>query len=127
MPATGRRCVYVIDDDKGVLDSTAFLLSALGYDCVTFAEAETFLEVVRTLSPGCILTDLRMPRLDGFELAAGLRERGIGWPILMITSETGEQVERRAARHGFGALLHKPIDVDLLADSLERAFAAFEA
>ena len=126
MQATGRRCVYVIDDDKGVLESSAFLLSALGYDCVTFAEAEAFLDAAETLPPGCILTDLRMPRLDGFELAAGLRKRDIGWPILMITSETGEQVERRAAEHGFAALLHKPIDADLLVDSLERAFAAFE-
>ena len=126
MAAPGGRYVYVIDDDKGVLDSTAFLLSALGYDCVSFAEAGAFLDAAEALAPGCVLTDLRMPRIDGFELAAALRERGSRWPIVMITSEAGSHVDRRAGRLGFAALLHKPIDADLLADLLTQAFAAFE-
>jgi hypothetical protein len=44
----------------------------------------------------------------------------------MITSEAGSHVDRRAGRLGFAALLHKPIDADLLADLLTQAFAAFE-
>jgi two-component system response regulator FixJ len=120
------RCVYVIDDDKGMLDSTAFLLSALGYDCMGFAEARAFLDAVEALARGCILTDLRMPRMDGFELASALRDRGISWPIFIITSESGNQVEQRAGKLGLAALLHKPIDADLLAGSLTEAFEAFE-
>ena len=126
MAGPSRRCVYVIDDDQGVLDSTAFLLSALGYDCAIFAEGQAFLDAIETLAPGCIVTDLRMPRMDGFELASALHDRGIRWPIVMITSETGDQVEQRAGKLGFAALLHKPIDADLLVASLTEAFAAFE-
>jgi two-component system, LuxR family, response regulator FixJ len=126
MAEPGGRCVYVIDDDKGVLDSTAFLLSALGYDCVSFAEARAFLDAAEALAPGCIVTDLRMPRMDGFELASALQDRGVRWPIVMITSETGNQVAQRAGKLGFAALLHKPINADLLADSLTEAFAAFD-
>ena len=119
--------VYVIDDDKAVLDSTAFLLSALSYDCAIFAAPERFLEQASTLDPGCVLTDLRMPGMNGFELAASLRARGIQWPMLMMTSEGGKRVEILADQHGFAALLHKPVDADLLTDALKSAFAAIGA
>lgn len=126
MKAADGKSIYVIDDDDGVLDSTAFLLSTLGYECVAFAGAELFLDAIGSLVPACILTDLRMPGLNGFELAAALRERGIGWPILLMTSENGDALERRAMQQGFAALLQKPVDADLLAEAIAGAFAAFE-
>jgi two-component system response regulator FixJ len=126
MTAPGGKRVYVIDDDAGVLESTAFLLSVLGYECVGFPGAEPFLEAAGTLAPACIITDLRMPGLSGFELAEALRRRGIGWPILLMTSEHGASLEERAAQQGFAALLHKPVDADRLAGAVALAVAAFE-
>lgn len=119
--------IYVIDDDTVVLDSTAFLLAALGYDCATSAAPQRFLEQASTLDPGCILTDLRMPGMNGFELAASLRDRGIEWPMLMMTSDSGGRVEALARERGFAALLHKPVNADLLAGALESAFAALDS
>lgn len=126
MGSTDSRRVYVIDDDKGVLDSTTFLLSALGYEPLGFDGAQGFADQAAALLPGCIVTDLRMPDMDGFELVAALRARGVAWPILMITSENGKALEMRASRSGFAALLHKPIDADLLAESLAEAFTKLE-
>ena len=122
MAALGTRCVYVIDDDRGVLESTAFLLRTLGLECRTFASPRSFLAEAPKLAPGCVLTDLRMPEMDGFALAAALKSRGVEWPILMMTSDNGPELERRAARQGFAALLRKPIDGALLEDALDRAF-----
>jgi two-component system response regulator FixJ len=124
MTLLGGKCVYLIDDDKGVRDSTAFLLSTLGYGCVTFAAPAAFLDACDTLAPGCVLTDLRMPGMDGFELAAALRDRGVTWPMLMMTSENGDDVGRHASNAGFLAVLRKPMDPDGLENAIAGAFEA---
>jgi FixJ family two-component response regulator len=123
--AAGTR-VYLIDDDAGVLESTAFLLSVLGYDCATFGGAEPFLEAAGSLFAACIVTDLRMPGMSGFELVQALRERGIGWPVILMTSEDGEQIERNASAAGFAAVLRKPVDADQLADAIAQSAASIE-
>jgi FixJ family two-component response regulator len=123
MTDLGGKAVYVVDDDREVLASTAFLLPTLGYECAVFAGAQEFLGRAAELPPGCVLTDLRMPAMDGFDLASRISELGLGWPILMMTSEYGADVERRAAEHGIEVVLHKPVDADLLADALADAFA----
>lgn len=116
----------MIDDDREILASIAFLLPTLGYECAAFAGAEEFLGRCADLPPGCVLTDLRMPVIDGFQLASRIRDGGLGWPVVMMTSDTDADLERRAAEHDIGAVLHKPVDADLLADALDRAFTRFE-
>lgn len=123
MTALGGRCVYVIDDEQAVLESTAFLLGVLGLECRTFASAKAFLGQATNLAPGCVLTDLRMPEMDGFALAAALKSQGVDWPVLLMTSDNGPELERRATKHGFVAVLRKPVDGALLEDALDRAFA----
>jgi two-component system, LuxR family, response regulator FixJ len=127
MAALGGRRVYVIDDDQGVLESTAFLLAALGFECRTFASARSFLEQAPKLPRGCVLTDLRMPEMDGVALAADLQSQGLGWPVLLMTSDNGPQLARRAAGEGFAAVLRKPVDGAVLEDALSRAFSMLEA
>jgi FixJ family two-component response regulator len=125
MAVLGGRCVYVIDDDQGVLESTAFLLGALGFECTTFVSPRSFLAEAPKLAPGCVLTDLRMPDVDGFALAVGLANQGFEWPVLLMTSDNGPELARRAAKQGFAALLRKPIDGTRLEDALARAFGMF--
>ena len=127
MAAPGARQVYVIDDDPDVLGSAAFLLPTLGYECRTFAAPEQFLEQAATLEPGCVLTDLRMPVMDGFQLARRIRSNGLDWPVVMMTSDNGPALARRATEDGLAALLRKPLDVDLLAAALDEAFVALDA
>lgn len=126
MKSPASKAVYVVDDDREVLASIAFLLPTLGYECAAFAGPEEFLGRCGELPPGCVLTDLRMPGIDGFELASRIRDGGLGWPIVMMTSDTDADLDRRAAEHGIGAVLHKPVDTQLLANALDRAFTRFE-
>jgi two-component system, LuxR family, response regulator TtrR len=125
--ASASRRVYVIDDDRHVRESTAFLLPALGYECTVFAAPDRFLGEAAMLAPGCILTDLRMPAMDGFELASAVRSRALDWPILMMTSDNGPELEQRVRDSGFSALLRKPVDGDLLVEALAQAFATLDA
>lgn len=119
--------MYVIDDDSAVLESTVFLLGALGFAHRAFGDARAFLAQVGDLPPACILTDLRMPEVDGWALAAELRERKPGWPMLLMTSDTEPGLAEKARELGFAALLHKPLDAALLAAALERTFANLPA
>ena len=65
--------VYVIDDDAGILRSADFLLRSLGWRFETFSRGEDFLAALDRLEPGCVLTDLQMPSLGGYELRHSLR------------------------------------------------------
>jgi FixJ family two-component response regulator len=67
-----------------------------------------------------------MPVIDGFALASRIRDRGLGWPVVMMTSDADCDVERRAAEHGVSTVLHKPVDAKVLADALDRAFSGFD-
>ena len=120
--ALGR--IYVIDDDRAVLESTAFLLAAHGFACETFASARDFLSAIDMLSPGCVLTDLRMPDIDGWSLRSALEERSIRWPVVLMSSDDQAELEGRALAAGFSGFVRKPLEPDALRLALERALAA---
>ncbi len=128
MPAPAKPLhVYVVDDDPAVVESTAFLASALGYQCTTFTSPEELLAQLDGLAAGCVLSDLRMPGMNGYDLAMALRGKSIGWPMLLMSSENGPEVERAARDRGFSAFLRKPLDSAMLASALETACAALAA
>jgi len=106
--------IYVIDDDQAMLDSTAFLLRASGFDCECFRDPRQFLAAVGSLAPGCVLTDLRMPEMNGYDLQKALSEIVPAWPIILMTSENGALNAKVAAKRGFIAFLRKPFSVEAL-------------
>ena len=69
------RIVYVIDDEEAVRDSVALLLEARELCVQSFASAGEFLAAVPSLAPGCVLTDMRMPGMDGLDLLRDIRGR----------------------------------------------------
>jgi len=112
--------IYVIDDDQAMLDSTAFLLRASGFECDCFSDPSAFLEVIGSLVPGYVLTDLRMPAMNGYDLQQSLSKIAPAWPIILMTSENGRLNARAAVERGFMGFLRKPFS----ADSLLAAIAA---
>ncbi|MGN6155901.1 MAG: response regulator transcription factor [Sphingomicrobium sp.] len=119
------RQVYVIDDDPDMLRSTEFLLQSMGNGVECFADGDLFLEALPSLRPGCIITDLSMPHISGHALKATLDERGVAWPMILMTSEDG-QTRRDAEARGFAGYLSKPFSADALAAALDTAFEALE-
>ncbi len=106
--------IYVIDDDQAMLDSTAFLLRAAGFECDCFSDPSTFLESIGSLVPGYVLTDLRMPAMNGYDLQQALSEIAPAWPIILMTSENGGLTARAAVERGFMGFLRKPFSADAL-------------
>ena len=118
-PGTGT--VFLIDDDPGVRDSLALLLSLKGLSTQLFASAESFLETYQPDQAGCVLTDLRMPGMTGLELQTALRERRLELPVVVLTAHGDVATARAALKNGAFDFLEKPIDDAMLLDVLHNA------
>lgn len=110
--------VYLIDDDPAVLHSTGFLLESFGMKFESFGSPKAFLRSVPQLDAGYVITDLRMPEMDGFELRSELAGRRIGWPIVLMTTDTITPGSDEKAAH-FTAFLRKPFTADELLNALD--------
>jgi len=107
--------VYVVDDDDGVRDSLLFLLEVDGLPAQGFAGVEAFLAALPLGAAGCIVTDLRMPGLDGTDLLGLLPARGIFLPVIVITGHANAAAALRALAAGAFHFIEKPFqDVDIL-------------
>lgn len=113
--------VYLIDDDEAALASTEFLLTALGIPSRSFSDPYAFLHEVRSLEPGCILTDLRMPAMSGLELHAALIKKGLDWPVVLMSGHSAIEANMDALDCGVFGMLEKPFTRDALVDVLDRA------
>lgn len=114
--------VYVVDDDPDLLDSIAFELTSLDMKCRRFSSAEGFLSVAAELEPGCILTDLNMPRMSGLELQSELLKRCLDWPLIFMTGagEIGTAVH--AIKRGAIEFIEKPFSENALLSALHQGF-----
>ena len=117
--------LYIIDDDAGMLESTQFLLQSLDIRSTTYSDPLTFLQQARTLAPGCVLTDLRMPSMSGIELRAALAAKDIDWPVILMSGHVdGDEPPDSSGMFDFIA---KPFTGRQLLAVLKRAFAAVQA
>ncbi|TLY76469.1 MAG: response regulator transcription factor [Gammaproteobacteria bacterium] len=113
--------VFLIDDDPGVRDSLALLLSLKGIRTQLFASAESFIDTYQAEWSGCVLTDLRMPGMTGLELQSALRQRQIDLPVVVLTAHGDVATVRAALKNGAFDFLEKPVDDELLVDVLQNA------
>ena len=113
--------VFLIDDDASVRDSLALLLSLKGMRTQLFARAGTFLETYQNEWRGCVLTDLRMPEMNGLDLQKALSSRNIDLPVVVLTAHGDVQTTRAAMKNGAFDFLEKPVDHDILLDVLGNA------
>lgn len=116
-----RSRIYLVDDDEAVREALSLLLQTYGMTVEAFADPATFLAHLDTARPGCMLIDLRMPMISGLQLQQKLTERGIDWPIIMITGHGDVNACRRAFKAGVMDFLSKPIDEDVLLDAIQAA------
>ena len=120
----GTPLVYIIDDDRDVRDSIAFMLRTDGISCRAFADAFQFLDAQPDLEPGCLLLDVRMPRMSGLDLLAILVERGCNWPVIVMTGHGERDLAHQAIGLGARDFVEKPFDADLLLHCLRKLGAS---
>ena len=119
--------IHVIDDDDAVRQSLKFLLECSGYDVRDHDSAQAFLSALPPggdLAPGCIVTDVRMPDMNGLELVARLKELGIKEPIVVITGHADVPMAIQAMKAGVFDFIEKPFADDHFLSVVEKAVAS---
>ena len=116
--------VVVIDDDEAVLDSLRVLLEAEGFEVETFDRAGAFLERAKRQPPGCLVTDVRMPDMDGLELLQALSTRGPLPAVIVITGHGEVPLAVQAMKLGAHDFIEKPFDPHALLTSIRNALAS---
>jgi two-component system response regulator FixJ len=116
--------VHVVDDDAAVRDSLAMLLETAGLVVRTYESAADFLAVVSRLTAGCVITDVRMPGIDGLTLQRHLLERQCGLPVIVMTGHGDVPIAVQALKSGAADFLEKPFDEDRLITAIQSALAS---
>jgi FixJ family two-component response regulator len=113
--------IAVIDDDTSCRLALADSLRSLGYEAREFASAEEFISGDEDRFCDCVITDIHMPGMSGFELSRVLAARDSAVPVIMITALRGQGLENKAKASGSVGLLKKPFQSDALVGYLQRA------
>ena len=119
MPVRGK--VYVIDDDEAMRDSLNFLLDAANYEVTLFDSAVKFLDALPSLEFGCVVSDVRMPGLDGIELLKRMKAGHSAFPIVIMTGHGDVPLAVEAMKLGAVDFLEKPFEDDRLIGMIEMA------
>lgn len=123
---TTARQVYLIDDDEAIRRSASFMLKTSGFHVETFASGVNFLKVARSLDPGCVLLDVRMPEIDGLAVQANMKEHGIALPVIVMTGHGDVTVAVAAMKAGAVDFLEKPFEKAELLAAMDNGFARIE-
>jgi two-component system response regulator FixJ len=115
------KIVHVIDDDVDVRQSLAFLLSSAGLAVRMHESAVAFLKALPQAQDGCIVTDIRMPEMDGLELQLRLREMKVDLPVIVITGHGDVHLAVSAMKAGALDFIEKPFDDEVLLSAIRVA------
>ena len=115
--------VYVIDDDSAMRESLDFLLSSAGFTVRLFDSAQGFLDELAKLDPGCVVTDVRMPGIDGMELLRRVNSGARKLPVIVMTGHGDVPLAVEAMKLGALDFLEKPFEDDRLIGMIEIALS----
>ena len=108
--------IAIVDDDEAIRRTTAFLINSFGFQAAAFESAQHFLGSVQLQNASCLIVDVQMPGMDGFQLQSRLAAAGRTLPIIFITAHDNRESRQQAMQGGAVAFLGKPFsDEDLLA------------
>jgi len=118
--------VYVIDDDAAMRDSLEFLLDSSGFDVTLFEAAQDFLDTLSGLPFGCVVSDVRMPGMDGIELLKHMKAADNRFPIVIMTGHGDVPLAVEAMKLGAIDFLEKPFEAERLTTMIESAIRQAE-
>ena len=119
--------VYVLDDDAAMRDSLEFLLGAANFHVTLFESAQHFLDALPGVEFGCVVSDVRMPGIDGIELLQRLKAGRSTLPVLIMTGHGDVPLAVEAMKLGAVDFLEKPFEDDRLIGMIEIALKQAES
>ncbi|NHB96957.1 response regulator transcription factor [Photorhabdus stackebrandtii] len=122
--------IYLIDDDEAIRDSISMLLETMNWPVTSFSGAQEFLDEIDKTNiseiQGCILLDIRMPGKPGLTLQDELLKLNNTLPVIIMTGHGNIDICRRAFKKGAFEFLTKPIDADLLIETVSNALLSHQ-
>ena len=113
--------IYIVDDDESVCRALKILLTSYDFVVKTFNSAQGFFDAVSQDEPGCLLLDIHMPGLDGWEVQKRILATGSDRPVIFISAEKMEAASDRAFKAGAVGFLQKPVNGQTLVDLINGA------
>jgi two-component system, LuxR family, response regulator FixJ len=124
MPHRGK--VYVIDDDDAMRDSLDFLLGAANFHVTLFDSAHHFLDALSSIEFGCVVSDVRMPGIDGIELLKRVKASTNLFPVVIMTGHGDVPLAVEAMKLGAADFVEKPFEDDRLIGMIDAALKKAE-
>ncbi len=125
MAGESKQCIVtVVDDNPRIQESIKDLLASAGFDARTFSSAEEILKTNELELACCMITDVRMPGIDGWELQRIAIRRAPNLPIIFITAHQDDVARQRAEGFGAFAILYKPFDGEELLEAVSAAISS---
>lgn len=118
---TGQPVVYIVDDDDVVRESLLWLVDSTGRQGVAYSNPIDFLQAIDPDRPGCLILDMRMAHMTGFDVQDELARQNISLPIIFITGHGGVPMSVRAMKNGAFDFIEKPYNYRQMLDSIEEA------
>jgi CheY-like chemotaxis protein len=118
--------ILVVDDEALVRSMVCDGLAAAGHTVLTASSGEEALQVVQAERPACILLDIMMPDLDGYDTCAALKAdpQTASIPVLLVSATTDARVAEQAKRVGAAAVLRKPVRINELQRAISQVLGA---
>jgi two-component system, LuxR family, response regulator FixJ len=113
--------VHLIDDDEGVRQAVAFFLATSGFAVRVYESGVAFLDALPSVQPGCVVTDVRMPGIDGLALQRELKTRGVALPVIVITGHGDVPLAVEAMKAGAVDFIEKPFNDESLLSAIRVA------
>ena len=110
--------VHIVDDDDSVRKGLSRLMRSAGIESHAYDNPESFLAEAHNEAHACILMDITMPRMNGLELSAQLREKGITLPVIAISARDDDDTRQLARDLGVRFFMRKPVDDQALLDAI---------
>jgi len=115
--------VVAVDDDFRVRESLQSLIESAGYEPVVFSSAEEFLQSGTLTAATCVITDVRMPGIDGIELQRRIKLERPDLPVIFISAHNHAEIRQKALDDGAFDFLFKPFNAADLLEAIQSALA----
>jgi FixJ family two-component response regulator len=116
--------VAVVDDEAHVRKALERLMRGVGFEVETYASGDDFLAAMAEHTPDCVVLDVHMPGLNGFEVQDAMRARGARIPVVVISGQDNVRDKGHALGGGAFTFLRKPVDGPVLVAAITGAVAA---
>jgi FixJ family two-component response regulator len=120
--SSDKKQIYIVDDDVSVRRSLKLLMVSYGFAAETFSSAEEFFSDVRNKVPGCLILDIHMPGLNGWDTLQKFTETGHNYPVIIITADKDDSFKEKSLKAGAVGFLQKPFEDHYLLHMVNKVF-----